>query len=62
MYVSFLFLFVSVLASRTEDRWFDTWSSQTKDYKYGICCFSDKQTAIRSKSKDWLVQNQENVF
>jgi len=32
-----------------------------KDYKIGICCFSVKHTALRSKNKDWLVRNQDNV-
>ena len=27
----------------------------------GIRCFSDKLTALRSKSKDWLARNQDNV-
>ena len=27
----------------------------------GICCFSAKHTALRSESKDWLGQNQNNV-
>jgi hypothetical protein len=27
---------------------------QTKDYKIGICCSSNKHTALRNKSKDWL--------
>ena len=27
----------------------------------GVCCFSAKHTALRSKSKNWLVQNQNNV-
>ena len=26
-----------------------------------ICCFSAKHTALRSKSKDWLARNQNNV-
>jgi hypothetical protein len=34
---------------------------QTKDYKIGICCFSTKHAALRSKSKDWLARNQNNV-
>jgi len=34
---------------------------QTKDYKIGICCFSAKNAALRSKSKDWLARNQNNV-
>ena len=28
----------------------------------GICCFFAKQAALRSKSKDWLALNQDNVF
>jgi len=36
-------------------------SGRTKDYKIGICCFSTKQTAVRSKSKDLLARNQNNV-
>jgi hypothetical protein len=36
-------------------------SGQTKDYKIGICCFSSKHAALRSKSKDWLARNQNNV-
>jgi hypothetical protein len=36
-------------------------SSQTKDYKIGICCFSAQQAALRRKSKDWLARNQANV-
>jgi hypothetical protein len=34
---------------------------QTKDYEIGICCFSAKHAALRSKSKDWLARNQNNV-
>jgi len=29
--------------------------------KIGICCFSAKHAALRRKSKDWLVRNQNNV-
>jgi hypothetical protein len=36
-------------------------SGQTKDHKIGMCCFSAKHTALRSKSKDWLAWNQNNV-
>jgi hypothetical protein len=36
-------------------------SSQTKDYKIGICCFSVKHAALRVKSKDWLARNQGGV-
>ena len=36
-------------------------SHQTKDYEIGICCFSAKHNLLRSKSKDWLSLNQNNV-
>ena len=39
----------------------ETQSLQTKDYKTGICCFSAKNAALRSKSKDWLAWNHDNV-
>jgi hypothetical protein len=52
---------VSVLASSVVDRGFEPQSGQTKDYKIGICCFSTKHTALRSRSKDWLARNQNNV-
>ena len=54
---------VHVLASRVrEDLEFHPRSGQTKDYKIGICCFSAKHTSLRSKRKDWLARNQNNVF
>ena len=31
---------------------------QTKDYKIVICCFSNKNAALRSMSKEWLVGNR----
>ena len=52
---------VSVLASSAVDRGFESRSGQTKNYKIGICCFSDKHAALRRKSKDWLVRNPKNV-
>ena len=52
---------VSVLASSVVDRGFVSRSSQTKDYKIGICCFSAKHAALRKKSKSWLTRNQDNV-
>ena len=55
-------IIVSVLASSVADRGFEPWSSQTKDYKIGICCFSTKHAVLRRKSKDWLAWNQDNVF
>ena len=30
-------------------------------FKIGICCFSDKYSTLRRKSKDWLTRNQNNV-
>ena len=48
---------ISVLAPSTVDRGFEPRLGQTKDYKIGICCFSAKHAALRSKSKDWLAQN-----
>jgi hypothetical protein len=53
---------VSMLTLSEVDCGFETWSGQTKDYKIGICCFSDKHTVLRRNSKDWLVWNQNNVF
>jgi hypothetical protein len=53
---------VSVLASSTVDRWFESRSDQTKHYKIGICGFSTKYVALRRKSKDWLVRNQNNEW
>jgi hypothetical protein len=50
---------VSVLASSVVDRGFVSRSSQTKDYKIGICCFSAKHAALGRKSKGWLVRNQD---
>ena len=52
---------VSALASSVVDRGFEPWSGQTKDYKIGMCCFSAKHAALRSKSKDSLARNQNNV-
>ena len=52
---------VSVFSSSTVDCGFELRSGQTKDYKIGICGFSDKHTAFRRKSKDWLARNQNNV-
>ena len=51
---------VSVLASGVVDRGFDSRSGHTKDYKIGVYCFSAKHTALRKKSKDCLIRNQDN--
>ena len=52
---------VSVFAYCVVDRGFKPWSGQTKDYKMGMCCFLTKNAALRSKSKDWLARNRNNV-
>ena len=52
---------VSRLASSVVDRGLESQSSQTKDYKIGICCFSTKHAAVRRKSKTGLARNQDNV-
>ena len=49
---------VSVLASSAVDHGFEV---KPKTIKMDICCFSAKHTALRRKSKDWLVRNQNNV-
>ena len=53
---------VSMLTSSAVDPGFEPQSGQTKDYKIGIYCFSAKHAALRRKSKDWwLNQNNDNV-
>ena len=52
---------VSVLTSSAVDHGFEPWSGRTKDYVIGICCFSTKHTVLRSKNKDWLTRNHDNV-
>jgi hypothetical protein len=52
---------VSVLASSAVGRGFEPRSGLTKDCEIGMCCFSANHVALRSKSKDWLARNQNNV-
>ena len=52
---------VSMIPSIVVDRRFESWSGHTKGYKIGICCFSAKYAALRSKSRDRLARNQDNV-
>ena len=52
---------ISMLASGAVDRGFEPRSGQTKDYKTGICCFSDKHAALRRKNKYWLTRNPDTV-
>jgi hypothetical protein len=53
---------VSMLASIVVGRGFEPRSVQTKDYKIGMGCFSAKHASLRSKSKDCLARNQNNVL
>ena len=43
------------------DRWFESRSEQTRDYKMSICWLLAKNAALRWKSKDWLARNQNIV-
>ena len=52
---------INMLTSSAVDYGFYPRSGQTKDYVIGICCFSAKHAALRTTSKDWLSQNQDNV-
>jgi hypothetical protein len=52
---------VSVLHLSVVDLGLETWLVQTNDYKTDICCLFTKHVALRSKSKDRLAQNQDNV-
>jgi branched-subunit amino acid transport protein len=56
-----IYVMVSVLAAIVVDRGFEPRSGQIKDYNIGICCYPTVHAALRSKSKDWLVLNQDNV-
>ena len=42
---------VNMLASSASDHEFEHWSGHTTEYDIGICCFSIKHAAFRSKSK-----------
>ena len=52
---------VIVVALCEVDRGFEFQSGQTIDYTIGICCFSAKRAALRSKNKGWFARNQNNV-
>ena len=52
----------SVFASSVIDREFEPRSGQTKEYEFGMCCFSAKHDAsLRRNSKDWL-DHKQNKF
>ena len=52
---------VSVLASSAVYRGFAPRSGLTKDYEIGMYCFSAKHVALRSKIKERLARNQNDV-
>jgi hypothetical protein len=53
---------VIMLPSSAGDLGLEPRLGQTKGYKIGICCFSAKQeAALRTKSRDWLARNQDDV-
>ena len=52
---------VSVLTLSVVHRGFKSLSGKTKDYKIGMCCFSNKHAALRRKRKEWLARNQNEV-
>ena len=44
---------VSVFVSSAVDRWFESLSGQTKDYKIGMSCFSATHTALQRAKTGW---------
>jgi len=52
---------VSVFASCVEDHGLWPRLCQTKDYQICTCCFSSKDTALWSNSKNLLARNQDNM-
>ena len=52
---------VSVLASHAEDRGLNLCFVKFKTLKNGVCCFSAKHAAFRSKSKERLARSLYNV-
>ena len=50
-----------IFAPSDIDRGVKPMLGQTKDYKTGICCFSARHAALRSKSNDWLALNHDNM-
>ena len=61
LYQPFRWCNVSVFGMSAVDRGFEPRPGQTKDNKIGICSFPTKYTPFRSKSKDWLARNLDNV-
>ena len=52
---------ICVFASSAADRGLEPRSGNIRAYEIGICCFSAKHTALRSKNNDWLARNRNNV-
>ena len=52
---------VSTFTSITVNCGFRLRTGQNQRLLNAICCFSAKHAALKSKSKDWLARNQDNV-
>ena len=52
---------VSMFTSGIVNHGFQLRLGKTKVHKIGICCFSVKHAVLKSKSKDWLAWNLDNV-
>jgi hypothetical protein len=52
---------VSMLTSSAVSCVFEQRMGQTKGYDITIWCFFSKHESLRSKTKDWLAQNQDNI-
>jgi hypothetical protein len=55
------YVMISVLSLSTVDRGFVPRSYKTTDDNIGMCCFSSKHSELRSKSKDLLARNLDNL-
>jgi hypothetical protein len=52
---------LGIFFDRKPHRWRSGWRALTKDYEFGICCFSAKHAAIRRKSKDCMVVRNQKI-
>jgi hypothetical protein len=52
---------VSVVILSVAIHGFKPQSCQINDFEICICCIFAKQAALSRKSKNWLVQNKDNV-
>ena len=52
----------SMLALSVVDHGFELRDQIKPKTEFGFCCFLAKHTALRSKSKNWLARNRDNVF